>query len=680
MRKKTGILLIIVLVLLICVTGVYLAIGAHYTTHFFRNTVINGIDVSECTAEEAEALIAEGADSYRLVITGRELSDDEHEQEQETIPGTAFDYHYVFNGEAENFIKNQDSYLWLFNYFLGRQSFTMNTAVYYDEGKLQTAVASLSFMQEDQMTAPQNAYVARQEDGTYAIVPETEGTELDPEQMEEAVRTAVRAGRKSLNLEMAECYRTAAVTSDNEALITECNLKNKYAAMVINCYMGGDVVVALDASVFMNWFSLDENNTPAFDYDSVAAWVGALADAYDTIGTWEPFVTSNGVTVSVQAVSYGWQMDRSAETEELYALLLAGETVGHSPVWTLSAAARAENDVGDTYVEIDYTNQRLWYYKDGALLVETPVVTGNVNAGNASPEGMYFIYYKERDAILEGEGYQTPVSYWMPFFDNVGIHDADTWRSEYGGAIYLSSGSHGCINTPTAMAAVIYDNIEAGTPVICYSSGIDYGYGTASGGTVMTAETEAPAAAEPAEEIQAAAEAVQEAAAETAEEIQAAAEAAQQAAAETAEEIQAAAETAEEIQAAAESAEEIQAAAEAAQEAAAEPAEEVQPDQEEGAGQAVTEPAENPQPDQDSAEAAAANEGDSWNTSDAAEELGLVNDYTTETNSIYDADDNENAAAEEEEEPPFDIIIYDETIWPEGTPQEDWEGDYIVIN
>ena len=46
----------------------------------------------------------------------------------------------------------------------------------------------------------------------------------------------------------------------------------------------------------------------------------------------------------------------------------------------------------------------------------------------------------------------------------------------YGGDIYQTSGSHGCINTPTAKVAVIYQNIEVGTPIVCYSSGINYGY------------------------------------------------------------------------------------------------------------------------------------------------------------------------------------------------------------
>ncbi len=482
MKKRTIGLLALVLALLAGVLGTYTAISVYYRTHFLENTTINGIDVSDLTVAEAETKIAEDAESYRLVITGKD-------EEQETIYGADFDYCFVSDGETQKLLDGQNPLGWIFAYFADGQSYSMDTSVTYDAEKLAAAVSALSMMQEDQMVAPENAYIALLEDGTYGIVAEKEGTQLDTEKVQEAALTAVEAGKKTLNLEMAECYVTADVTSEDESLLTQVSLYNQYASMVINYYMSGDVVVSLTSDTFMDWFSLDETNTPSFDYELVAAWVETLADTYDTIGTYEPFVTSNGETVYVESVTYGWQMDRESETAQLYSLLLAGQTEGRSPVWTVSALTRGDNDIGDTYVEIDYTNQRMWYYKDGELLVETPVVTGNTSAGNASPEGLYYIVYKQQDATLTGETYETPVDYWMPFYGNVGIHDADSWRSLYGGTIYMTSGSHGCINTPTAQAQTIYENIEAGTPVVCYSSGTDYGYGTASGGTSYVANS-----------------------------------------------------------------------------------------------------------------------------------------------------------------------------------------------
>ena len=118
-------------------------------------------------------------------------------------------------------------------------------------------------------------------------------------------------------------------------------------------------------------------------------------------------------------------------------------------------------------MEIDYTNQHLWYYKKGKLVTETDIVSGKTSVGNGSPDGVFKIAYKEKNATLIGENYSSSVKYFMPFAYNVGIHDA-SWRSQFGGEIYKNSGSHGCINIPEKIAKKLYETLETGTPVIAY--------------------------------------------------------------------------------------------------------------------------------------------------------------------------------------------------------------------
>ena len=55
----------------------------------------------------------------------------------------------------------------------------------------------------------------------------------------------------------------------------------------------------------------------------------------------------------------------------------------------------------------------------------------------------------------------------MVFAYNVGIHDA-SWRDKFGGQIYKSSGSHGCINVPPKFAKELYSILETDTPVVAY--------------------------------------------------------------------------------------------------------------------------------------------------------------------------------------------------------------------
>lgn len=476
MKKRTIWITAVLLLLLTGVAAAYIAIGSYYETHFFENVSINGIDVSDLTAQEAEKLIAHQAEDYRVALVTKEGT-------QEVIEGGDIGYRFVSKGEVQGFLDEQSAFAWLPAYLGAGKRYTMETSMTYDEEKLETALSSLACMQEENVTAPKNAKVKQQQDGTYVIEPETVGNKLSKKKVRNLLKEAIEGGVKSVDLEKEECYKLPKVYQDDPTLRAEAAVRNRYSSITVTYEMGGGVTETLDKATIASWFSLDKDLKVSFDREAVAAWVEQLADQYDTIGAYLPFVTSNGETVYPESRTYGWQMDRETETEELYQILLAGDSVQRSPVWLESAASRGENDIGDTYVEIDYTNQRMWYYKDGQLLAETPVVTGNVGAGMASPEGVFCLVGKQEDAVLTGEDYKTPVDYWMPFYGGVGIHDADTWRTSYGGDIYQWSGSHGCINTPTAQAAVIYQNIEVGTPVICYSSGVNYGYAQVGGGS-----------------------------------------------------------------------------------------------------------------------------------------------------------------------------------------------------
>ena len=130
--------------------------------------------------------------------------------------------------------------------------------------------------------------------------------------------------------------------------------------------------------------------------------------------------------------------------------------------------------MGNTYAEVNLTTQHMYYVKDGHIALETDVVTGNPNKGNATPTGVYSLAYKAKDQTLKGtkkaDGtyeYETPVKYWMPFNGGIGFHDAD-WQPYFGGDRYLTGGSHGCINTPKDKMEELFDCVQIGTPVVMF--------------------------------------------------------------------------------------------------------------------------------------------------------------------------------------------------------------------
>ena len=121
---------------------------------------------------------------------------------------------------------------------------------------------------------------------------------------------------------------------------------------------------------------------------------------------------------------------------------------------------------GLTYIDISIEKQRVILFENGRKVMESACVTGTPNRERATHYGSFRINYKQRNRILRGSQklYEAFVSYWMPFDGGIGLHDA-TWRGSFGGNIYKSNGSHGCINLPPAFAKQLYERVTVGMPV-----------------------------------------------------------------------------------------------------------------------------------------------------------------------------------------------------------------------
>ena len=151
-------------------------------------------------------------------------------------------------------------------------------------------------------------------------------------------------------------------------------------------------------------------------------------------------------------------------------LLEKVEDASIEPVYKLTAVDRGLNDLGNSYVEIDLGRQHMWLYKEGELVIESEIVSGNPNQGNATPVGTGKIWSRETDRFLTGDGWKSHVNYWLPFnWSGCGIHDS-SWRSEYGKDIYKRNGFHGCVNTPPKLMSTFYNNTFKGMPVVVYDS------------------------------------------------------------------------------------------------------------------------------------------------------------------------------------------------------------------
>lgn len=472
--------------------GAYIYIGTTYRSTFFNGTVINGMNVSGKTVDEVKSMIAEGVEGYVLVL-------EERGGRTESITGASIGLEAGFDGSLEALLEAQNPYAWL-PAWIGGTEREIKALVSYDEGALDAAIEALDCLDETKTEKPQNARISQYEPGTgYTIVPETEGNEADEELLKTAVAAAVTSLQTSLSLDEAGVYTAPSVTAEDESLAALLEEYRRYAGVTVT-YTFGDKTEVLNGETISQWL-YDDGSQVIISDEAAAEYVQTLATKYNTAYRAKSLKTSYGPTVTISKGNYGWRINQAQEKTELLNVIRAGESVSREPVYSQKGASHGENDYGDTYVEINLTAQHLFFYKDGKLLVESDFVSGNTSRGWTTPPGAYPLTYKERNATLKGEGYRTPVSYWMPFNGGIGLHDA-SWRDAFGGTLYKTGGSHGCVNLPPSVAKVIYENISQGDPVLCYElAGTEQTVTTRADGTPVStkpAETQ-PAETQPAE-------------------------------------------------------------------------------------------------------------------------------------------------------------------------------------
>ena len=507
MKKIAAMTGAVVLGLCVAGGGAYAFMGQKYHQVYFPNTTINGIDASGLTVDQVKAHIAEGMNGYTLVLNERDGA-------QEQIGGAEIGLHSEYDGTLEQMIAAQQPLSWG-AHLNAPVEYTIETMVSYDKEKLQSVVDGLECVTAANQKDPKDAYVSNYTPGAgYVIVPEEPGTAVDEQLLFQSISDAILNLKPELALADADVYKKAKITSEDETLKAEADRWNHYGQLAVT-YKFGDETDVLNGDTIHTWLTVGEDGGPVLDEAKVKEFVTEFAKKHNTAYTQRTLHTSYGSDVTIKGGAYGWKINQKDETAALLEILQSGESQEREPVYSQTAASHGAKDYGDTYVEINLTAQHLYYYKEGKLIIESDFVSGNVSKGHTTPAGSFPLTYKQRDATLKGQGYSSPVSYWMPFNGGIGMHDA-TWRSKFGGNIYKTSGSHGCINLPKSVAKTIFENITQGTPVLCYNMD-GTGSSTTSSASTSTSKpaTKATQAAQPAATAPAATAPAQPAPAET---------------------------------------------------------------------------------------------------------------------------------------------------------------------
>ncbi len=467
-KKRKGVKIAVIIILCLIAaglagTGYYLYEQAN-SGLFFEETKLNGYDVSGMTCKEVLLMLEKDYSAPELEI---------REQGETALSLTLAEAGYTIDqmkllSGIQDCMREQNIGL-LFSLMEGN-TFEVEIPFVFDESTFTKTVRAENFSQPRVSSTD----ASMEFNGTeYYIEPETYGNELDDADLQVMVKdvadrlTSEDRPQQDVQIDVPESfYFLPAVTQDDSEMNRTMNIYNAFCKSKITLLFGEEKET-IDWSTIQGWIDMDADE-PTIVEDYVYDYAYELAAKYDTLYHSREFTTHDGNVITFESSDYGYRIDRDAEASQLLADIAANTTVEREPVYDVKGYARnGRDDLCGNYVEVSLTKQHLWLYKGGELVVESDIVSGLPKDDRETITGVFPIPYKKSPETLKGDTWEEKVTFWMPFYDGQGLHDAP-WRSSFGGEIYKTNGSHGCVNLPYNIAEIIYNTIGEGYAIILY--------------------------------------------------------------------------------------------------------------------------------------------------------------------------------------------------------------------
>lgn len=438
---------------------IYLAGVGYYSNKFAANTSYNYINIGNLTLSQAQ-------DKVEEVLIHKEITLLEDGTPIRDVQVADLDPTFDLNQGLEALYYSQNPNQW----YEGFYPPTTFASELKTDISLDAEALADQLNQDTRRESAVNAQILYSEDQGYYVEPGQEGSLIDPESLEKAIATSLQSGKNHVDLE--EAYQQPDLTEEDEGIQKIMDQIEALTSTEIRLNLADEEIV-IPAQRIEEWIYFDANNQLVINQEKVAEDLRDLNEDYATFNKTRQFMSTMQGEVTVMPGTLGWGIDVDAETSQIAEDLLAGQDVHRDAiVYSTGGIAGAADDIGSTYVEVDLSYQMMFLYYDGVLITSTPIVSGQT--GTETIPGAGAVNQMLVNTELKGYNprsqvrYSTPVSYWIQFDYNAqGIHDA-SWQGTFGGETWRYNGSLGCINTPIDQAALIYQHVDIGTPVIVF--------------------------------------------------------------------------------------------------------------------------------------------------------------------------------------------------------------------
>ncbi len=414
------------------------------------NTTIAGIDISGMTPTDACIAITAGLETYTftLNVNGKELT---------------------FSAQDMALSLSEENLRQYLEALVSAPMAEAQDLAAFDVDTVLSRVASAFRVN------PTNASVRYSSaQGEFVIHNSKDGTGVDLGDLESQVAVALGKLSSSLSAQVYT-YSVSPAASHTDARVLQAAEKaNAYlcTSVTYNYETPGmnGAQVAITKADIADFVHIDSSFSVSISQDAVRDYVSKMAQKYYGPSFLSAFITTAGYTIpQYQVPYYSAALDVDAMVADLLTCLEDQSTGLRQAPYTTDGVT-STRPYGGNYIELSLDEQKLWLYRNGAVVLSSDVVTGSIVSGDITPPGMYSVTNKFRNINLQGDDYIQYVSYWIGFIgSSYGFHDA-TWRYSFGGDIYLYNGSHGCVNMPTNKVSVLYNNVTVGTKVIVHGA------------------------------------------------------------------------------------------------------------------------------------------------------------------------------------------------------------------
>lgn len=456
--------------------AVYLGGTAFFGSHFLPKTTIGGTAVGMKDAEAAEALLNEVPPAIEVVQ--RDCKTGEKVTEKILLADVEAEEVRL---DVDGLLKGQSAFRWPLALFKGEELGAGTQEGSLDDAKLTDAVKKLYCLQKENTVKPKEAALSLEE-GKLSVTPAEDGCYIKEKTVFDLVKKGIEAylsGKGTDPVDLTESYEKADADAA-EALGKKAEELQPVLDKTISIEIPDVGTLTLSGAELAGLLELGDDNTFKVNEDTMYEYVAEIGRAND--------------------VSETEYLDRDALLAELEPALTAAEDRAITAEWIVEedpeepsedpedpAEEPGDNDGDDgddsgeapaaptsgDLIEVHYNEQMLYFYQDGALAMSSPIVSGNEENG-IIPPGTYYVTFMAQGLTLTGADYSDYVDYWIGF-DNaagewnagtlIGFHDASWRHGEFGGDIWRTDPSHGCINMPTDKVAFLYANVENGVEI-----------------------------------------------------------------------------------------------------------------------------------------------------------------------------------------------------------------------